>query len=888
MESTFARGSFSRRVLSLFLLCTIVPTLILSGYAYVQASRIVEGETTARLAEAARFIGQNLIERLNIAHSVLSRTATDRAGPDAILHSVKFTDGPLEENSDVLVVDTSNSDRARIMMRHARDGKTAIGEVASSFIWGVSSVLPPDLSFCVLSTTSERPLYCSEGARNVISQGRPRITGHTGVTDIAVADDTVTVAHWTLFLDGRFSAPSWTVVVARSRDSVVEEYPFIRNLPLTIVLVICIATVLSMIQIRRRTQPLQALLRATMRIRKRDFSPVEGVRTGDEFESLARSFNTMSYELRTRFDRLQLFSELDRRILKQSFRDDVIQWLLRAAIPVFDFHALALIVDDGKGQLTSFSVCAGEEAVTRARLDKSIPDWLVKAGEEGVVSPPCLAESLFPALADCAEIRVFTIVQSDRRLGILLVGFDSSAQFRMASDGMEEFRDRTALALSSRKRDSELFDKAHYDQLTGLPNRFLFTIRLRAAIEHAKQENKRVAVVFLDLDRFKTVNDSLGHSVGDGLLIEAARRLQECLSGEDTVSRMGGDEFTAIIADAHDSDVAMRSANRILDALKDPFEIDGHWIYVTASIGVAFYPDDGDRADVLLRNADAAMYEAKDPGTPPVVIYSEELSQRAIRRLKLETRLGRALRDSSFELHYQPQFSPANGLISGAEALIRLTDNDAEVIGPDQFIPVAEQSGQIQALGKWVLNEGCSMLARLRRQGVHLDKLSLNVSPTQLRNPHFCDDFLAIAARHEVSPGQLSIEITETVLAESVETTERNLRVLTENGCQIVLDDFGTGHSSISYLQKFTIHALKLDRSFVVRSATDKRDQLLASAIVELAHSLRIPVTAEGVETDDQLQAMNALGCDLVQGYLFSRPLPEGEFVTLMKSAPVP
>ena len=881
MEKGFARGSFSRRVLSLFLLCTVVPTLLLSIYAYLQASRVVDEEMNARLAESARFIGQNLIERLNIAQSVIHR-ATDGNNPaEQIIQTIRFVEGLPAPDAPRLLTDSFDEGSARVMLKDTVNGKTITGEINQEFIWGVSTVLPPDLSFCVLSTETEIPLFCSEDSLPLVSRARRLISGHAGVTDMESANANVRVAHWTLFLDGRFNASSWTVVVGRNRENVLHEYSFIRSFPLTIALVICAATVLSMIQIRRRTEPLQSLLRATYRIRQRDFSPVEDVTTGDEFESLARSFNTMSYELRTRFDRLQLFSELDRRILKDGFGDDVVTWLLRSSIPIFDFHAIALIIDDKSASLARYSINAGETHVDLAQLEIPLPDWLCKAVDEGSVTPPCLAENLIPSLSDCAHINVFGITQGNARLGVLLIGFDSSAQQQMGAEGMEEFRDRTALALSSRKRDAELFDKAHYDQLTGLPNRYLFTTRLAETIQRATQRKERIGVLFLDLDRFKTVNDSLGHAIGDSLLVEAAGRLRSCLGQEDTVSRMGGDEFTAIVSD-HDAVIA--TADRILQALSDPFEIEGHWIYVTASIGVAFYPDDGDRTDVLLRNADAAMYEAKDPANPSIVAYSEELSQRAISRLKLETRVSRALRDSNFELYYQPQYRAADGRVCGAEALIRLKDGNQDGIGPDQFIPVAEQSGQIQAIGDWVLNEACRMLARLQQNGLLLDRLSINVSPTQLRNPRFSRSFLSIVGHHGISPNQLSIEITETVLAQSVETTERNLQELTNHGCQIVLDDFGTGHSSISYLQQFTIHALKLDRTFVVRSATDHRDRLLASAIIELAHSLSIPVTAEGVETDEQLQAMNALGCDLVQGYLFSRPIQEHDLIALLTS----
>ena len=394
--------------------------------------------------------------------------------------------------------------------------------------------------------------------------------------------------------------------------------------------------------------------------------------------------------------------------------------------------------------------------------------------------------------------------------------------------------------------------------------------RLEQELARASHHGHRVGLLFLDLDRFKTINDSLGHRFGDKLLSSVAQRLRGCVRQADTVARMGGDEFVILQPDVEGGDEIMLLAKRIGHAFNEPFEVTDQEVYVTTSIGVAIFPDDGDSPVDLLRNADAAMYLAKEQGRADAAFYSSRLSERAHRRLDMETAVREALRRDGFELRYQPQIDTASGALVGVEALIRLDD---KFFSPGEFIPVAEQSGLIRPLGWWVIENACRTLAKLEQAGLTVPKLAVNVSPIQLQDPIFASNVQQIAARFGVSAVNLAIEITETALADQMIETQRTIEELSVAGCQIVLDDFGTGHSSLRYLQQFPINVIKLDQSFVRNCVENDSEKALTAAIVSFAQQLSIPVIAEGVETHEQLSYLTELRCEMAQGYLIDRPL---------------
>ncbi len=424
-----------------------------------------------------------------------------------------------------------------------------------------------------------------------------------------------------------------------------------------------------------------------------------------------------------------------------------------------------------------------------------------------------------------------------------------------------------------KQAEAELHRLAYYDSLTGLPNRVLFNDRLHQALTEAKRHGRLVALMLLDLDRFKVINDTMGHETGDALLREIGQRLQRSVREGDTVARLGGDEFALVFADIAEIQHVAQLAQTVLAQFAAPAGINGREIFTGASIGVAVYPTDTQDADSLLKFADSAMYHAKDSGRSAYQFYSAEMTARVQGRLRLETDLRRALDKQEFFLEYQPQIDARENRITGVEALLRWRGPDGSLITPAQFISVAEDTGLIVPIGKWVLATACAQLRRWHEAGHDRLTLSVNVAPRQFRDPHLLDAVRQAVARSGIPPGALELEITESLLLEHSADTRKTLEALKAVGVTLAIDDFGTGYSSLSYLKRFPIDRVKIDQSFVRDLATDKDDLAIVRAIIALARALRLAVIAEGVETAEQLKLLRREDCHDYQGYHFARPL---------------
>ena len=423
---------------------------------------------------------------------------------------------------------------------------------------------------------------------------------------------------------------------------------------------------------------------------------------------------------------------------------------------------------------------------------------------------------------------------------------------------------------------------SQHDFLTGLPNRLLLNDRLGQAIALAKRHKSQVAVLFLDLDGFKHINDSLGHLTGDKLLQSVAKRLQECVRSPDTVSRQGGDEFVVLLQEVQKPRNAAITARRVLQAVSEIHSIDQHDLSVTASIGVSMYPDDGSNAETLMKNADTAMYQAKDHGRQCYKFFKPSMNVRAVERQSIEEDLRHALERREFTLCFQPKIDLATGTITGAEALLRWTHPTRGPVPPAKFIPVAEDSGLILPIGAWVLREACLQARAWIDQGLPLTTMAINVSAAQFRNEDFLEDLFSVLAETRMDPGSLELELTESVLMHQPELASSILKDLRAKGVMVSVDDFGTGYSSLSYLKKLPLDALKIDQSFVRQLSETADDAAIAIAIISLGRSLNLRVIAEGVETAEDLAFLRSHECDEAQGFYFSRPVPAEQFARLL------
>ena len=441
------------------------------------------------------------------------------------------------------------------------------------------------------------------------------------------------------------------------------------------------------------------------------------------------------------------------------------------------------------------------------------------------------------------------------------------------------------MAIAQKRVESIMRYQASHDSLTRLPNRLLFDEQLALALANSKQHAEILGVAFLDLDRFKVVNDTLGHATGDRLLQQVATRLKQCLRNCDTIARWGGDEFTLLFPRLASTEEITKIARKILDKLSIPFTIDNRELYVTASIGIALFPYDGEDAQTLLKHADAAMYRAKHQGRNTYQLFAAEMHHKAVNQLTLEGDLRRALVREEFVLYYQPQVEIATGRIVGLEALIRWQHPQLGFVPPDQFIPLAEDIGLIAPIGQWVLQTACIQHQTWQHEGLPPLRVAVNISPRQFHQSHLSKIILQTLEATEVDPQYLELEITESAAMEDVEFTIEILQELREMGLHITIDDFGTGYSSLNVIKHFPLNTLKIDRSFVKDIVDNSNDAAIARTIVALSQGLKLQVVAEGIETVQQLSFLRSIGCDLAQGYYFCPPVPATEIPKLLRQS---
>ncbi len=423
---------------------------------------------------------------------------------------------------------------------------------------------------------------------------------------------------------------------------------------------------------------------------------------------------------------------------------------------------------------------------------------------------------------------------------------------------------------------------ATHDDLTGLPSRSVFGEAVNDAVKAGHRYGHEFAVMFMDLDRFKNINDTLGHAAGDILLIEIAERLRECMRASDVIARIGGDEFVIMLREVSDQSQVATVARKILAAVVKPLTIHGHECRITASIGISMFPTDALDEEALIKNADAAMYVAKEEGRNGFRFHFQDITSQSIERLTLEASLRGALERNELLLHYQPKQDLGHGGIVGVEALLRWRHPDLGLLPPSRFIPLAEETGLIVPIGKWVIETACAQNMAWQRQGLPALRIAVNLSPRQFADPGLLGDIDAALDNSGMAPELLELEITESMVMQNVERAMRVLKAIKGLGVMLAIDDFGTGYSSMSLLKKFPIDVLKIDRSFVRDISTNSEDQAIADAIIALGRALELTIVAEGVETAEQEAFLRAHDCDQIQGYLISKPVPANEFAAFM------
>src|SRR5438105_12668941 len=549
-------------------------------------------------------------------------------------------------------------------------------------------------------------------------------------------------------------------------------------------------------------------------------------------------------------------------------------WRTLIGVAVFGAITALLFIGPDAVSSTRYFIRVGVRSLVAsiAYLGSSIAFWQVRKRRRGVGFTMFSASLLLYAIQQAYLVGVTIgwrfFAQSAGTIYLGYIGFLLQAVTGMSMIAclLEDEREASELATV------EMEHLAYHDALTGLPNRPLFMDRLIMSVAQASRSNQKLAVFFLDLDRFKDINDSLGHSTGDGLLKAVAERIHRCIREGDTVARLGGDEFTLLIPRIDHVEDAAKIAQKIIETLKIPFSILDHELFVTTSVGISVYPDDGTDPETLVRNADTAMYRAKDQGRDNYQLYTPAMNARALERLALENMLRKALSHRELVLYYQPVADMKTKNVVGVEALIRWRHPERGLISPAHFIPVAETSVLLIPVGDWVLRTPC-MQTKLWHKRIDPElTVAVNLSARQFQQPNFTEQIAEVLEETGLAPRHLELEITESSAMQNAENTIYTLRELKALGVRIAMDDFGTGYSSLSYLKRYPIDTLKLDQSFVRDITTDPSDAAIATAVIAMAHSLDLRVIGEGVETEEQFAFLLKQKCDYIQGYLFSPP----------------
>jgi diguanylate cyclase (GGDEF)-like protein len=608
----------------------------------------------------------------------------------------------------------------------------------------------------------------------------------------------------------------------------------------------------------------------------------------DAPRQVAAEFNRAVSQIEGRMRAMATLNDIDRLLLNSTDLEQSLEMVLERICRVTNCHAatLALLDQHATEHARAFVAAANgsEHPVTRIAVDAAILEEL-RHQHEGLTLIRCEPDRhsfLEPLrLLGVDFYRVWPVRVSEQVVAILSVGYLGVPAVQLELDSFgAECASRLGVALSNNARDEELYRQAHYDPLTSLPNRLLFRDRLAQELATAQAGLQRGALLYVDLDHFKKVNDSTGHAAGDQLLQIVAQRLRASVKDGDTVARLAGDEFTVILRSIGTPEAARDIAMRIIDTLQQPVNIAGRDHRVCASIGVTMFPDDGVTIEELMRNADLAMYQAKEGGRSREVFYSRTMEPGLADTP--ENSMLRALRRREFLLHYQPQFDVRDGSLVGLEALARWQPPREALRLPGEFIPAAEESGLIVELGAWVLETACQQMAQWREQGIAPRRMALNVSVQQLRQPDFARFVRRSLERLQLPADLLELEITESVFAD--EDARESMRTLGEIGVRLSLDDFGTGYSSLGYLREHPVQAIKIDRSFINGVATSATAATLAATMISMAHALGKQVVAEGVETAEQLDFLRERNCDMVQGFYLARPMATADVAEMLRA----
>ena len=777
-----------------------------------------------------------------------------------------------------------HDETATLYMRTGWKSSYLTAIISPIFLWGDKDNLPLDKNICVIESNNKL-LFCSISSEDNIHEKIKNTSLSQNYFEWVYKDENYLATSWEFFLKSRFDTISWNIITSQKESNILQPIKtFNKIFALIIFLTLLIVSLVSLAQVRRSLTPLESLIDGTRRVAENEFTTPVEVHSNDEFKELATSFNSMSKRLGSQINSLSWLSEIDQLILSDPTDEKILTAILKRikemipsaeiSITLFEHEQLEIgrtyfsendHPDSKNVEITSF-----HPEDIKIFLTQDNVKYLDLTSYSDIFPHPLKSKSARSAF-------IFPVKVKQRLSALIYLG--SEEELELNEDELlqlYEISNRLAIALASADKDKKLYQQSHFDNLTQLPNRLLFNDRLEQEIIHAKRQNKIIALLFIDLDRFKHINDTLGHLIGDKLLQLTAERLKKQIRETDTVARLAGDEFTLILSDISEPKDAGVFARNLIDVISKPFYIETHEIFINASIGISVYPFDGTDNIELLKNSDTAMYRVKSNGRGSYMFFEEQMNYEDKERASLERDLHHALENDELELYYQPLVNLNASTIVGAETLLRWNHPKRGIVPCANFIPLAEETGMIDAIGEWVVNTACKQYQIWKLQGVELERIAVNISNRQFLQDDFYEIVVNALESAEMPASCLELEITESVLVENRVDIIFILNKLKELGVSLSIDDFGTGYSSFSYLKHFPINTLKIDRYFMTDVPKDKNANSIVSSMITLAHTLNIKVISEGIETKEQMTLLQNMDCDYGQGFYFKPPqLPQ-------------
>ncbi len=927
----------ARRIMISFILAALIPIGILGLLSFREVSEQLRDQTAKYIRKNCKDYAMGLIERLNLAESALQMLSikVEKSSKGFRFINLDNEKNFLDQFANLAII-TATGEKTQPLkktglipelthqeIREINSGKTLIKFTASNhpegdrlwlaiklvenrheigvlmaelkpeYVWDSENIDPNDLW---VTGDAGRLLFASKPGFNLPPEIRSQLSRtNSGQFSLKSGEDPYVGVYWKIPMKGMFSTADMTIVLAQPESLAFDAIKqFGKIYPPVIALAVLIIAFFITRLVIKYLSPLEQLKAATLRIAGGDFVSRVNIDSHDEFEALADSFNEMTRRLRSQFDILSTMAEIDRHILSSLNAEDIVETALTRlpSILFCDLISIARVdpetyrVSDIHTQRLGQKTQTVTEAVKLGLEDVmdlvAMQDDVIETDKNGKLS------AYLQLFGDIGTWRylIVPVVVNGTLSSMICLGYRASNPISPESrSAARNFGDRIAVALSNAAWEEKLYQQAHYDSLTGLPNRLVLNDRLEQEMARARRENTQFAVFFIDLDRFKNVNDSLGHTAGDELLTQVSRIFVACVRDTDLVVRIGGDEFVIVITDLHSHQNPMLPvttlAKKILASLNQTLLVAGHPMTFTASLGIALFPGDADNTQDLLKNADAAMYHAKNEGRANFRFYSPDLNAAALENIKLEQELRGAIGREELLVYYQPKVD-LNRRIVGAEALLRWRHAEMGLVSPAKFIPLAEQTGLIVEIGQWVLEQTCLWVKSCHALGLESLRVSVNLSAIEFKRPELVQKIADILSRTGVDPNAIELELTESVAIGDNKNCIDRMNDLKNLGLTLSMDDFGTGFSSLSYLRNLPLDVLKIDQSFVRELELEENSRAIVKTIITLANSLGMEVVAEGVETEAQHEYLKQQQCGIFQGYLYSRPIPAEELLKLL------